>query len=68
ELEGLSGSLKRALFACPNHKGLYAMRGEIHRRLQDFRTAVGCLRLAVRMDKSALPVRQRLAEVLQSQA
>lgn len=35
---------------------------------QDFRTAVGSLRLAVRMDKSALNVRQRLAEVLLSQA
>ncbi|CAN0475982.1 unnamed protein product, partial [Ectocarpus sp. 12 AP-2014] len=62
ELEGLSRALKRALFVCPNHKGLHAMRGEVHRRLQDLRTAVGCLRLAVRMDKSALNVRQRLAE------
>lgn len=35
---------------------------------QDFRTAVGSLRLAVRMDKSALKLRQRLAEVLLSQA
>eukprot|EP00752_Nemacystus_decipiens_P002040 g1955.t1 len=62
ELEELSRALKRALFVCPNHKELHTMRGEVHRRLQDFRTAVGSLRLAVRMDKSALSVRQRLAE------
>lgn len=34
ELEELSRALKRALFVCPNHKGLHAMRGEVHRRLQ----------------------------------
>lgn len=34
ELEGLSRALKRALFVCPNHKGLHATRGEVHRRLQ----------------------------------
>ncbi|CAM9192704.1 unnamed protein product, partial [Pylaiella littoralis] len=67
ELEQLSRALKRTLFVCPNHKGLHALRGEVHRRLQDFRTAVGSLRLAVRMDKTALNVRQRLAEVLLSQ-
>lgn len=39
-----------------------------HTPAQDFRTAVGSLRLAMRMDKSALRVRQRLAEVLLSQA
>jgi len=34
DLEGLSRALKRALFVCPNHRGLHAMRGEVHRRLQ----------------------------------
>lgn len=40
ELEGLSRALKRALFVCPNHKGLHAMRGEVHRRLQVWKPSV----------------------------
>lgn len=34
DLESASGALKRALFLCPNHKGLHAMKGEVHWRLQ----------------------------------
>ncbi|CAM9163082.1 unnamed protein product, partial [Choristocarpus tenellus] len=66
-LQDLSTRLKRALFMSPNEKRLYAMRGEVHKRMQDLRTAVYSLRLVVRMDSSSLPNREKLATCLQSQ-
>lgn len=61
------GEYPRALFG-EYPMGIYPIAALLPTPRQDFRTAVGGLRLAVRMDKSELHVRQRLAEVLLSQA